>query len=551
MTLHAGTDIASYRHLWKQTTADVVTPADYPGWPDSGFAVLGDFSGIQSFVFRPVPGAGGAARRLRSRSFRVSAYSELIMRWCLEKLSKGDPITLYSTGGRFLTAVKPFDGFQSVFEQMRAEVDAWAWNHFSGELIFHLAATKFDSGKLPYSALREAMETARSRPLAKALASGSLWSEHNFFQSAASGDGRCDACGLTRHLHTNADAESICDACAKDEALGRKLPRTCWARLSSQSTGDLSALGINMELSEHQSGTHGSEWLAFDANGHSTKRWHILRHLPAKGGIPLDFGEIAELSPGSRKWLGYLRIDGDGAGGQFADLQGDPRRFWALSRLLNSFFVDTANRLLSRDFPNIYPVYGGGDDLFVVGAWNQALDFALRLREELTRLTGHDLTFSAGLSLSKPREHVLTHASLALKELESAKKDPGYQRTTGRDQIRALGVISDWPTFSKLLSQAKQVTRWIEEKKVPGSFLHQLLQLHHSWRECLKEAKGRPTAKSVRYKPLLYYQIQRNLGPGEARDWATGLLQPSSLWPWIDFVARYAMLAARRGTDKE
>jgi hypothetical protein len=57
------------RQAWAgQATA---AQANAPEWPQAGFAIEGDFSGIQKFVLRPVPGAGGAARRLRSRSFRL------------------------------------------------------------------------------------------------------------------------------------------------------------------------------------------------------------------------------------------------------------------------------------------------------------------------------------------------------------------------------------------------------------------------------------------------------------------------------------------------
>lgn len=46
-------------------------------WPTHGIAIEGDFAGIQSFVLKPVPGARGAAKRLRGRSLQVSALTAL------------------------------------------------------------------------------------------------------------------------------------------------------------------------------------------------------------------------------------------------------------------------------------------------------------------------------------------------------------------------------------------------------------------------------------------------------------------------------------------
>jgi CRISPR-associated protein Csm1 len=548
-------ELITYRTMWKSSPQDRIgLPPDYPGWPDSGLAVMGDFSGIQTFVFRPVPGAGGAARRLRSRSFRVSCYSEMIMRWCKETFAQGQPKILHSAGGKFLIGLNAFEGWEATLEKMRVDLDRWAWENFGGELIFHLAVVPFEGSVVPYEHLHQAISDSRTRPLTSVLISQQGWSADAFFQAAASGDGKCDACGMTRQLTRDAfEDEDVCDGCIQDENLGKKLPGSRYARIAKKASKDLSFLETNMELSQSQTGPGEGEWLSFGGN------WPLLHYLPRDRGGPLTFEEIAKRAAGPRKWLGYLRIDGDGAGKHFRSLQGDARRTWGLSRLLNVFFAQTANDLIEKKFPNIYPVYGGGDDLFVVGPWNELLDFSLKLRQELRSIAGNELTFSAGLSLAKPKEHILTQANLAGQQLDIAKKIAGYGRETkgGRDQIRALGVTTDWETFARLLPVARDVTGWIEEnegqegKQMPSGFLQQVLRLHHYWEECRKESNGRTTAKVERYKPLLYYQIQRNLKSDKPREWAEGLLKPNSLWPWADFIARYAMLAAKRGEGKE
>src|ERR1700740_1219434 len=112
-------ELAEYRRIWKGE----MSPAEksYPGWLDSGFALLGVFSAIQSFVLLPLPGARGAAKRLRSRSFRVSAYTELIARFCLQNLpGSSEPRLLYSAGGRFLIGARQFVGWQENFESLHS-----------------------------------------------------------------------------------------------------------------------------------------------------------------------------------------------------------------------------------------------------------------------------------------------------------------------------------------------------------------------------------------------------------------------------------------------
>jgi hypothetical protein len=147
----------------------------------------------------------------------------MVMRWCLKELSEGRPKALYAAGGKFLIGTSAFAGWESMVGRMQSELDRWAWRDFGGELVFHLTAAPFDAGKIPHTALQTAMEDRRNRPLEKALVSPNGWAADEFFQRAASGDGKCDACGMTRQVHANADDERVCDACIKDEEIGKKL----------------------------------------------------------------------------------------------------------------------------------------------------------------------------------------------------------------------------------------------------------------------------------------------------------------------------------------
>src|ERR1700739_2425862 len=78
-----------------------------PAWPAAGVAIEGDFSGIQRFVLRPIPGASGAARRLRARSFRVLALTRLVARAVEDRFRDMDAHLFYSAGGRFLVVANP------------------------------------------------------------------------------------------------------------------------------------------------------------------------------------------------------------------------------------------------------------------------------------------------------------------------------------------------------------------------------------------------------------------------------------------------------------
>jgi len=542
--------LETYLDIWRQGRGPGLSTV-FPGWPQSGVALAGDFAGIQTFVFRPIPGAGGAARRLRSRSFRVGACTELIARWCCGRLSALKARLLYSAGGRFLIGMEASDDWEKHVVDLQGKIDAWTWRNFEGELVFHLAAAPFDSLKIPRELLQTALERRKANPLYGSLCSSEGWLTSEFFRTASPADSRCASCGSTVLTQRTSDNEDVCEGCLQDERNGRRLAQSRFARIVEGTEGDVSALGLALELHPDKRPDEAGVWLSLEGGDDKLESWPLFRHVPFEDGRALDFDEIAKGASGSRKWLGYLRIDVDHAGRQFALLRGDPLRTWALSRFLNGFFATEANKLLRTSYPNLYGVYGGGDDVFVIGPWSDTLDFAHDLRRRFRELVGGDLTFSAGIALAKPRQHILSKAEEAAEELESAKLVPGHRRSSGRDQIRALSVTCGWDDFDQILPQAKQVKSWLESGELSSRFLYQALELHRAWLDAKQRSPNRETGSSVRYRPLLYYQIRRNLKAGAASQWAHSLLHSPSDWTRVDFVVRYALLAAERASEEE
>ena len=140
-----------------------------PGWPAKGIAIEGDFSGIQRFVFRPVPGARGAARRLRARSFRVLALTRLIAETVIDRFHESRAHLFYSAGGRFLVVMEPRENWASELAILQRELDHDLLNQDHGELVFHLAGAEFEDSKIPLAILREKMNRRKQRPLEGAL----------------------------------------------------------------------------------------------------------------------------------------------------------------------------------------------------------------------------------------------------------------------------------------------------------------------------------------------------------------------------------------------
>jgi hypothetical protein len=147
------------------------------GWPEEGVAIEGDFAGIQGYVFKPVPGARGAAKRLRGRSLQVSAITALVADRVREVV---DGEIFYSAGGRFLVMGRSRTGWKEPVADLQRRLDQWIGKEFRGEVVFHLAGAEFKDGKIPREDLGSEMRQRRLRALEQYLQDEGGWTEASF-----------------------------------------------------------------------------------------------------------------------------------------------------------------------------------------------------------------------------------------------------------------------------------------------------------------------------------------------------------------------------------
>ncbi len=104
--------------------------------------------------------------------------------------------------------------------------------------------------------------------------------------------------------------------------------------------------------------------------------------------------------------LGALRLDVDDLGCIFSYGFGKNTSLGQiinLSRELHYFFTTYLDQI-AQDH-DIYVIYSGGDDAFVVGRWDKLIAFARQLRKEFVKwvFKNKDIHFSAGIFLGDPR----------------------------------------------------------------------------------------------------------------------------------------------------
>ena len=473
-------------------------------------AVLGDFSGVPAYVLEPTLGAG-ALDRLRARSFKVNAYARLVVRRIQQDLVP-DLRVVYAAAGRFLLAGPARGTAEPILASFQRNLDEWAYRQLRGEMQVHLATARCEGERLPVAALGDKLAQRRLRPLEGALLQGAYWNAGAFFNaSAAAGQERCCACGVTDTLHGD-----VCMTCLEDQELGRALPSARFGRWVAESAGQVSIPGLGLAL-----GDSGDLDLAED-------EWPLLRYVPTVANAGGALEPLAEVSPGRRKLLACLAVDVDHAAKAQVDCHGDAEAIRQWSRRLHAFFSGHSQRLIESQFPALYPVHGGGDDLLIVGPWNKALDFVIQLRRDFEVHTESQMTLSAGLAWTHPGGQLRASASQALEQVKLAKG-------RGGNSLALFGKTVSWDEAGRLAERIPQVARWLKEGRLSGSVLRRVTELQRlsiagidGWR--------------LRYLPLLAWQA-RKVASQEVRDWLHRL-GGSAEWSSLELLAEMALLAS-------
>ena len=264
-----------------------------------------------------------------------------------------------------------------------------------------------------------------------------------------------------------------------------------------------------------------------------------------RDGIPKTFNVLAAMARHSGKGteaLGVLKADVDNLGLLLSCGLPSHRftisRMSTLSRRLDHFFSLYLPYLLKSvpEFQNIYTVFAGGDDLFLIGPWNCMAQLARQLRQDWSRyVSGNDrdgaLTFSAGITLHKPHSPVDKLAHTTEEALEQAKD-------AGRNRVVMFGECTTWGEFSELLDKSQEIEHWVSEEYIS----HVMLYRFNKFIEMAGRAKkiteqGLPVhmedMECFKWRPLFKYSLERNIKK-KGEDKNKAMLEVSIMAKWLE-----------------
>ena len=418
----------------------------------------GDLSGIQDFIFgREEPADKGAARLLRARSFLLQAVTRSIWLVLLQRLKLEPAAKIMDAGGRFALLLPDAPETRAQIQKLADEAEQWLLSTFQGAVRLNLAAVGLAAEDLGANVFRarfaefgEALEAAKLKPFSHAFGKG-LPPILPVDYAAYGQYGECAFCH-TRPGASLDEEKPICGQCRLLRRLGAKLPGAGFIAFTRKSDPgqnsfpDLLFDGLGLRLyaglppaadvleaaqilsvkdepvftmtpiAGHIPVITEADLLRWQAEGRRMEADSPAADESGRIGEPKTFSMLAQearvppAAPGE-PWtcmpcLGICKADVDNLGLVFSAGLGDAfclARYAMLARMLNYFFAGHLMRVVRKRFPNIYVVFAGGDDVFVIGPWREAIDFGLAMADDFRKFCGNNpaITISAGIPLIK------------------------------------------------------------------------------------------------------------------------------------------------------
>ncbi|MEA1932892.1 MAG: type III-A CRISPR-associated protein Cas10/Csm1 [Thermodesulfobacteriota bacterium] len=235
-----------------------------------------------------------------------------------------------------------------------------------------------------------------------------------------------------------------------------------------------------------------------------------FNHIAAKA---KHFGQDQKIT--GTEALGILKADVDNLGFLMGCGLSKERftlsRLATISRQLNNFFCVYLPHLLknTEEFRDVYTVFAGGDDLFLIGPWNKMAHLALHLRNRFADYVcaNDEITFSAGITVQKTHVPVDKLAEFSEEALEEAKNQ-------GRNRITMFGSTVLWDDFDKLVEHGATMRSWLDDNLIAKGMMYHfnhLVELAGQEKALAGQKVVISDLECLKWRSMFKYSVTRNI----------------------------------------
>ena len=450
---------------------------------EENYLIVGDFWGIQSFIFDGLT-TKNAAKVLRAKSAFVQIIMEVVAKYICDSAKVDDSHILTTNAGKF-EVLLPTDIDITAIQQ---KLDDYFINNFYGISGIGLAKIRVNKNEWQkdYKNFREqvAKEVEKTKFKKFDLINKNPILEYD---EGIDNQSLCDICNV-RKKEDKKDECKVCDSFIK---LGKRL--------------------ANFEVSELVSIKKLYIDIFDDYDCDIVIDERLVSYVPTNDKNILTFEEIAQSSCKDSKTgikaLGILKADVDGMGNfiKTSNITNHFENFDEFSKGLDSFFSLYVTDRLKQDYKNIYTVFAGGDDLFLVGAWDEVMDFSRKIRDIFLKyIKNKGLTISFGIAIAKPHTPISYLANHTEELLELSKE------IEGKDSLTIWGESVKWNSYIEIYKKLDKAFQGYED--IATTTIYRLLEFCNMSKNINKDIKN------TIWKSKLNYLFSRNMNIEEDKD---------------------------------
>lgn len=486
--------------------------------------VSGDISGIQDFIYT-IP-SKGALKTLRGRSLYIDLLLEEFIDEYLEQIGLSRANVLYSGGGHFYILAPNIEDTKKAIDKLQAKMNRWLMENIGINLYLAIGMAECSANNLMKSEAQGNLFAIVNKKL-KDDKTIRYSKDEDFLEYIFNVEKEKDTakkeCNICHNLvdklwKYNSDEEIACEFCLNLYKLGQDILTQDLVFVISEEKidGGIKIFGKDKDLYMYAVNIEdidmfkGKILRIYSKNNLLENDLAILLYLADysaknENDEVMTFDDLAKSSckiDKGIKRLGVLRLDVDDLGIAFSsgfvsdkDKIEDNLRYATLSRYadlskdISMFFKVAINKICAGDLTggvdfeekafNIFGIakapkrkvniiYAGGDDLFLVGAWDEVLEVAIDINRAFKQFTNGKLTLSAGMAMFSPTYPISKMAEIAglLVQMSKSKKD--------KNSIALFGMETNLKANGQL--ECKHIYTWEDfEMKVCKEKMNYLL----------------------------------------------------------------------------
>lgn len=375
-----------------------------------------DTSGIQDFIYTVT--SKGALKGLRARSFYLEMMMEVMIDELLRRAELSRANLIYTGGGHAYLLLPNTPAILEMLGSFTKSVRDWFRETFKTALYVapgQCACSASQLANKPAGSYREIFRTVSAQISERKLHRFSAAEIMELNKPQTEHSRECKICHRSDRLKN----EEYCTVCASLQAISSDLLAKTFFVLHRNQPANQNAVMMPFGYyltaeSEAAIKSIQNPVRIFSKNQIAAYDFHAIRLLLGDYASDQTFEQLVMREDEGIERLAVLRADVDNLGQAFisgfdAEYMSLPRAS-AFSRNLSVFFKYYINSILRNGRFHLNGstqcmprkaviVYAGGDDVFVVGAWDDIIGFAVDLHEALTAYTQDTLHISGGIGL--------------------------------------------------------------------------------------------------------------------------------------------------------